>query len=81
MVFNSNFNCHYHLIVLIAIQLVNYLTPFHFLSKQLTPSPTSIPLGLTHFKLHRLLITIRFYTFNTSLGLVLTLLHFLGFQI
>ena len=34
------FNCHL---------VVNCLTPFHFLSKQLTPSTSSIQLGLTLF--------------------------------
>ena len=46
--------------------VVNYLTPFHFLSKQLTPSTSSIQLGLTPFKLLRLPITISFNTFSTS---------------
>ena len=62
-------NCHL---------VVNYLTPFHFLSKQLTPSTSSIqlgltllnflgfqlPLGLTLLALLRLLITISFNTFT-----------------
>ena len=42
-------NCHL---------VVNYLTPFHFLSKQLTPSTSSIQLGLTLFKLLRLPMTL-----------------------
>ena len=52
-------NCHL---------VVNYLTPFHFLSKQLTPSTSSIQLGLTLF--------LKFLGFQLPLGLtLLTLLR------
>ena len=51
-------NCHL---------VVNYLTPFHFLSKQLTPSTSSIQLGLTF---------LNFLGFQLPLGLtLLTLLR------
>ena len=65
--FNLNFNCHYHLFNINCHLVVNYLTPFHFLSKQLTPSTASFQLGLT---------LLNFLGFQLPLGLtLLTLLR------